>query len=487
VEFRDGSRVLSSGRWLRRSVAVFDRARQTRAPFIEVTTLDALRDRGGHRLLLAILSAAHFLVECSAPSEALTTCASLKRTNGYCHSLVIVDSEPGDQMFIRTVALLALLLLGMGQLTSVAHAATNVTSMGAIPNDGIDDTAAFQNAIDTTIPIGGTGAIYAPAGVYLLSSPLTIASRSVTIKGEGQRVTILKWTTTSDGIVYDASDPLYKVNKGLTIESVSLLTAGFGGTAIKAKWAESGFHGSLGFITANLLDVHIGPDVETTNYWQKGIHLTNVTAAKITRFNIVGRTENVYAATNGILVDGRSLGVRISQGDIWGVGIGIGAFGAADPLLVEGIDIANVDATDVDFGIVMANVVGPFISNCHTNSKIRGITLDGSSDGLVSGTLNYKKGGFAGWAGILLYASGAVRVANNLASSAGNVGASMGIGVSNGSNWNTINSNSSIGMDPYIWISSTSTNNIITGNLKIGPGVGVLNAGGTSNLEANNK
>ncbi|MBI4237835.1 MAG: hypothetical protein HY696_05385 [Deltaproteobacteria bacterium] len=62
----------------------------------------------------------------------------------------------------------------------------HVTTFGAIPDDGIDDTAMIQQAIDTAIKQGGINAtkkisaqgtpvVYFPRGVYQISKPLTIS------------------------------------------------------------------------------------------------------------------------------------------------------------------------------------------------------------------------------------------------------------------------------------------------------------------------
>lgn len=77
--------------------------------------------------------------------------------------------------------------------TNVLHAASspifNVTDRryGAIPNDGIDDTAPIQDAIDAAAAAGG-GVVFLPAGRYdlkkLNSSPLYIRTSNIVLRGE---------------------------------------------------------------------------------------------------------------------------------------------------------------------------------------------------------------------------------------------------------------------------------------------------------------
>ena len=83
--------------------------------------------------------------------------------------------------------------------------ATNVSSFGAIPNDGLDDTAAIQAAIDSLplsagvpnglSPIGGIIAI--GAGEFTLSQPLRISS-GVWLQGLGAQTVLRNTSTTSD-------------------------------------------------------------------------------------------------------------------------------------------------------------------------------------------------------------------------------------------------------------------------------------------------
>ncbi|MEM7119361.1 MAG: glycosyl hydrolase family 28-related protein [Chloroflexota bacterium] len=57
--------------------------------------------------------------------------------------------------------------------------ATNVTDFGAVPDDGLDDTQAIQDAIDATV----SGAVFLPAGQYDISAPLTITKSDIVLRG----------------------------------------------------------------------------------------------------------------------------------------------------------------------------------------------------------------------------------------------------------------------------------------------------------------
>jgi pectate lyase-like protein len=64
-----------------------------------------------------------------------------------------------------------------------AFSKANVAQCGAIPNDGLDDTAAIQACIDKA---GSEAAIYFPPGDYRINGALRIANNFVTLYADGQ-------------------------------------------------------------------------------------------------------------------------------------------------------------------------------------------------------------------------------------------------------------------------------------------------------------
>ncbi len=89
----------------------------------------------------------------------------------------------------------------------------SVASFGAIPNDGIDDTAAIQSALDSTFPVndGGNPAnnrmLYLPAGTYNVSGTLTWR-RWVNFRGAGPGITIIKLANNAAGFASGANKPV---------------------------------------------------------------------------------------------------------------------------------------------------------------------------------------------------------------------------------------------------------------------------------------
>lgn len=98
---------------------------------------------------------------------------------------------------------------------------------GAKGSGGTDDTQAFQDAIDDISASGG-GTLFVPSGTYKISGTIYL-KKSVSIKGENQRTTELRYSGT--GALIDTSNITLS---GLKISDLTLFHAGGrGGIAIK--------------------------------------------------------------------------------------------------------------------------------------------------------------------------------------------------------------------------------------------------------------
>jgi hypothetical protein len=74
-----------------------------------------------------------------------------------------------------------------------------VTAYGAVPGDGVDDTVAFQAAIDAATAHPQGGIVHVPAGTYVISDSLVVsADRVLKFRGDGSAGTILEWHGPSD-------------------------------------------------------------------------------------------------------------------------------------------------------------------------------------------------------------------------------------------------------------------------------------------------
>jgi hypothetical protein len=79
----------------------------------------------------------------------------------------------------------------------------DITAFGAAPNDGTDDTAAIQNAIDS---VAGGGTVYIPAGTFKTTGVVVKTNyNGVRIAGSG-RLSVLELTGSGTIIRFSASD-----------------------------------------------------------------------------------------------------------------------------------------------------------------------------------------------------------------------------------------------------------------------------------------
>jgi large repetitive protein len=109
--------------------------------------------------------------------------------------------------------LLVVLVAGVAAADFVPPADANhavVTSWGAVPDDGIDDTAALQQAITQTVPDNNGGMwyngrmLYLPAGTYDVSGTLSW-KRWITIRGAGPGRTVIRLRDAAAGYGSGAS------------------------------------------------------------------------------------------------------------------------------------------------------------------------------------------------------------------------------------------------------------------------------------------
>lgn len=131
----------------------------------------------------------------------------------------------------KILTILAVLLAVACGSTAVATVdRINVTEppYNAIPNDGIDDTAAINLAV-----AAGTS-IYFPPGSYNYNGRLTLpATKSYRVYGDGHGVSTILFSGTNPGIYYSASVSTASLNvEGLTLEAISTTP----GTAISATF-----------------------------------------------------------------------------------------------------------------------------------------------------------------------------------------------------------------------------------------------------------
>jgi hypothetical protein len=389
-------------------------------------------------------------------------------------------------MFMGVLALVGLM----------AHDATaaifNVRAdYGAAGDGDTDDTQAIQNAINLAVLHGGE--VYFPAGKYALSATLTISSR-VTLRGEGQRTSILIWKNLpyeNSGIMFTSSST--STRDTFTVRGLSLLrNDGIGGIAIGASWAHPGSpvtFASGGGGGAVIEDVHIGTAGPPNGsvFWYYGIVVWNATAAKIATFNIQAANGlldgaggfGVYAGgighANG--TPGRSVGVTIHDGTITGFTHGV--YVDSSSTIVNARQLVIKDAT---IGIKMNGAGrGTSIDNNQIWARVYGVQIYNSlGDVAITNNRIYRETD-THFHGIEVNndigASARNRViGNHVSSFSGTSSTRFGIFVGSNVADTLISGNTTIGMTTGIVLAnSTVTGTLVQGNRNQGTGANLSN------------
>lgn len=165
----------------------------------------------------------------------------------------------------------------------------SVKDFGAIGDGIIDDTAAFQTAINSFI---NTGSIHIPAGEYFISTSLNI-SKAIAFVGEGRGISSIRYTGTS-------SSPLFKAAYGYSstdLIQIKDLTVRAGtpncgplvsvSTDAAAQAASQVVAGDLDKLIINNVDA-LGDS--SGNYWNCGVEAIDCGGLNIDGFLLNNKT-----------------------------------------------------------------------------------------------------------------------------------------------------------------------------------------------------
>ncbi len=185
----------------------------------------------------------------------------------------------------------------------------NVTDFGAQADDGGDDTAGIQAAVDACGNRGGT--VRLPAGTYLVSRPiklpagntsrLTLSGRGATIKLTNTKPRFLAWNRTTDGQVFR-----------------DFVITGFKVDA-QGKHPASGSYSVLGFDDANTGGYHTPNSISVENLTVKDCTVVNVATSPRSIWNAC--VINVFTSGTGRITDVTIENCRLEGGsrgvNIW--------------------------------------------------------------------------------------------------------------------------------------------------------------------------
>jgi hypothetical protein len=209
---------------------------------------------------------------------------------------------------------------------------TNVTDYGAIPNDGLDDTAAINAAV-----AAGTS-IYFPPGSYKYTGRITLpANKSYRLYGDGPGVSIIAFTGPNAGI-YAPTIGAHTLNvEGLSLQANTAAA----GTAIYAAFSDPA--GSTKFHTATIHNVVIvgsTRDGITGGYWTTGIYLNRAQNAVVDGVDISGNT--TVTATGIVWTSPTTIpttGIQISNTEIKWCNIAVQTSGWVEGFYMSGFEV----------------------------------------------------------------------------------------------------------------------------------------------------
>ncbi len=274
-------------------------------------------------------------------------------------------------------------------VTAKLQESVSVKDFGAKGDGVIDDTSSIQAALDA-IPSTG-GAIFFPAGEYVVSAQLTQSNKTVGFYGAGIGATRLQWpsgaSTTGLSFSTDSSD------QHISIQDMTLETEKVGiGTAIFVDRTGEASGGSVQNRTAPRLRIESvnvkGSTDITTDGWENGIHLDDVMHVVINGYHFEGHNTLSLA---GISLSGVNNPTEFSITNSW-------IYWAVDALkirdAVEGVHIGECNFIAVGDGIDWDSVLGDpllAINNSHISARDNCIRLVDINQAIISGNLFFKR------------------------------------------------------------------------------------------------
>ena len=295
----------------------------------------------------------------------------------------------------------------------------SVKDFGAVGDGVADDTAAFTTALAycaanqslySTFRNGPC--LFIPRGQYVLTSSLTYSGGSISILGEGEFSSTLRWTS-AGGLAITLPSNDCRINiKGIDIQSATT-SAGTAITITGYSTTSSNFQHVL------IKDVYIWSDYGTS-YWNKAIQLTDCWHYIIENvfFKGASSTANwgVFLELQGRSIDGRILNCY--------------AYGCTSAVYVnsttlEGLRIDNCSFVAVQFGVYKPTTTGlpPHytIRGTHIAAYSNCVSIQNATSLIISDCLFYlgTQSGFvvpAGGAAIYLKNITSLQVHSNMIS-----------------------------------------------------------------------
>ncbi len=265
----------------------------------------------------------------------------------------------------------------------------NIMDYGAIPNDGLDDTTAINDAI-TAAMAAGTG-VRIPGGVFSTTGITITGATGFSLIGDGMGVSVLKTLTPSRVLIFVGGD--HVTVSGITFDG-SCTTRTAGQQAVVADTNSFTFtHNEI--INSGEFAIMVGQaggnsDLSITNNliglnYADGINLQNITGGLVANNIINGADDDCIAVGSCAYVDviGNYCKSRNDLGTTWGRGILVAR---GNDVLISGNYITAIKQTGIyissEGGVARvgrASVIGNTVYACAIASG-HGIEVNGANE-----------------------------------------------------------------------------------------------------------
>lgn len=265
----------------------------------------------------------------------------------------------------RRLALLLLLTAGSAFALDVVVTAP---PYNAVPDDGLDDRAAFAGALNAIVADGG-GTLTVPCGNYHFTDRITVdlAATAVTMRGDGTGVSIVHCANTNGLFWFNNTGN----GNQLTITGITFTADQTGGTAVQVD------NPSLSSepICNLKMDIFNFMALTTNSYFAHHILATNLQQPQFINFFIDNGIRG--PSIDGINIDGVN-SPTFDHGYTRSVGTGICLANATGHVLDTRVYQVGVD-TGLWVNASSATNCTVTMKNCHTNPQWKAVHIIGAS------------------------------------------------------------------------------------------------------------
>lgn len=194
--------------------------------YIEAQAMNNALDLDNHELLDASTTQkGHVQLNNTLTSTSTTEALTANQGKVLDDKITVLTQDVGDKTTLNTTNKTSV-VAGINEINSnidkiEKKVMVSVTDFGAVGDGIADDTQAIKDAIEYASSINGTNhrTVYFPCGKYKITSSITINVNFITLKGEGQKQSVIEGINLSSDMIVVNSD------YGVKLEELFLLNS----------------------------------------------------------------------------------------------------------------------------------------------------------------------------------------------------------------------------------------------------------------------